>query len=315
MIGRALHREVERDLHADARAGCDRSAGNPPACRAPDARRRGRRRRCRWRRGCRDRRGRPSARCCGPCGWCGRSDGSAGNRRRRSPSPRYPAAARCNRWNVPCWPGNVPWLRGTISYQAPARAGAIDHEREQLRSRQVGPLLARGHARPSAHRSAAARLRRSAVILALLEDHGGCGLLRRPALWSAARALERIEADVGAGLLLELEPVPPGCEFVGPGFDGIHIAAGLGRARTSRPSGRCRAGSSARAAIRGRARAPDQCGGNDIMAVAVDVSPDLDALADDALHRVAPAVDQRDKRPRYGKRCRRSRQFELSYSR
>ena len=23
---------------------------------------------------------------------------------------------------VPCWPGTVPWLRGTISYQAPARA-------------------------------------------------------------------------------------------------------------------------------------------------------------------------------------------------
>ena len=25
-------------------------------------------------------------------------------------------------WNVPCWPGTLPWLRGTISYQAPDRA-------------------------------------------------------------------------------------------------------------------------------------------------------------------------------------------------
>ena len=32
-------------------------------------------------------------------------------------------------WKVPCWPGMRPWLRGTISYQAPARA----HQRQIAR--------------------------------------------------------------------------------------------------------------------------------------------------------------------------------------
>src|ERR1700730_6564805 len=38
---------------------------------------------------------------------------------------------------------------------------------------------------------------------------------------------------------------------------------------------------------------PDQCRTDDIMAVAVDIRPNLDAFSDDTLHREATAVDQR----------------------
>jgi hypothetical protein len=37
--------------------------------------------------------------------------------------------------------------------------------------------------------------------------------------------------------------------------------------------------------------APDQRGDDYLMPVAVDVRPDVDALADDALHRIAAAID------------------------
>src|SRR5712672_825004 len=60
-------------------------------------------------------------------------------------------------------------------------------------------------------------------VLALLEDHGGRGLSTGLRLGEHARAFDRIEGKIGAGLLLEFEAVPPGGEFVGPGLDRIDM--------------------------------------------------------------------------------------------
>ena len=130
-------------------------------------------------------------------------------------------------------------------------------------------------------------------ILALPQDHGGRGLSAGLRLGQHARAFDGVEGEIGAGLLLQFEAVPPGGEFIGPGLDGIDIAAGLiGHERTA----------PAVVAVMGHRRAapfavvlatPDQRGGDDVMAVAIDIRPHVDALADDALHREATAVDQR----------------------
>src|SRR5580692_10942676 len=88
---------------------------------------------------------------------------------------------------VPCRPGLSPWLRGTISYHAPARArgrSAIKgNNRDRVRSGRSWPASLR------------------------LGEH--------------ARALERVEGEIAAGLLLQFEILPPGGEFIGPGLDRI----------------------------------------------------------------------------------------------
>ena len=114
----------------------------------------------------------------------------------------------------------------------------------------------------------------------------------RPRLGEHARALDRIERHVVAGVLLQLNSVPPGCEFVGPGLDGIDIAPGP--SGTNEPCQRsllCSAIGSRRHS--GRLAAPDQRRGDDIVPVAADVSPNFDPLAGYPLHRIAAAVDQR----------------------
>ena len=122
MVGRALDGEIERDLQPVRRAGGDQAAEVVeraelgmervvPALGAAD--RIGAAGIVRRRR---------SARCSCPCGWCGRSDGSAGNRARRSPARRSRAGGRCSRRRCRAGPATRLWLRGKISYQAPARA-------------------------------------------------------------------------------------------------------------------------------------------------------------------------------------------------
>ena len=95
MIGRALHREIERDFHVVLLQACTsrRKSASVPSS---DALRRGRLARCRWRRSCQDR---PVGelelflplRLVRPIGWIGV------NRERRSRARRFQASARCNR--------------------------------------------------------------------------------------------------------------------------------------------------------------------------------------------------------------------------
>ena len=72
-----------------------------------DGSRRGRLRCCRSRRGCRHRPARRAARCCGPCGWSCRSDGSAANTARRSPYRRIAGSRPMTSSKVPCRSGRV----------------------------------------------------------------------------------------------------------------------------------------------------------------------------------------------------------------
>ncbi len=109
-----------------------------------------------------------------------------------------------------------------------------------------------------------------------------------------ARALDRIEGEVGAGFLLQLETMPPGGEFVGPGLDGIDITAGLVRHERSAPAVVAVMDHRRAAPFPVLLAAPDHGTGNDVMAVAVDIGPYVNALADDALHGIAAAVDQRE---------------------
>ena len=87
--------------------------------------------------------------------------------------------------------------------------------------------------------------------------------------------------------------MPPGREFVGPGLDRIDIASGLVRHERSAPAVVAVMGHRRAAPFAVLLAAPDQRRGDHIMAVAIDVGPDLDALADDPLHGKAAAVDQR----------------------
>ena len=98
-----------------------RGGGSRRACRAPDGRPCDRPRRSRSPRGSRDRRRRRSARCSAPCGCCGRSDGSAAGRARRSPSRRRRRGAPRRRGTCRGGPARRA-DRGKSSYQALKRA-------------------------------------------------------------------------------------------------------------------------------------------------------------------------------------------------
>ena len=218
--------------------------------------------------------------------------------------------------NVPCWPGDRALAaRHHLVPGAVARPRPVDHERKQLRARQVGPLWLSAMRGLQFVRQAAARLSRSADRSRSCRRMTRRGRSAGLRLGQQRRAFERIEGDVGAGLLLQLETVSPGREFVGPGLDGIVIAARLVRHEASAPA--------VVAVLRHRRAAPfavvlappDQRGGDDIMAVAVDVGPHFDAFAGDPLDGIAAAVDQRIDVLDMESASRRSRQFELSSSR
>ena len=135
------------------------------------------------------------------------------------------------------------------------RPRPVGHQRKQLRARQVGARLAFGHRvlqfRDQQRRGFAGLQ----IVFALPDDDRlrprrppACALVSRPAPSRASRVKS------AAGLLLQLEAVPPGREFVGPGLDGIDIAARRVRHERSAPAVVAVHGSSARGAIRGPAR-------------------------------------------------------------
>ena len=90
--------------------------------------------------------------------------------------------------NVPCWPGVLPWLRGTISYHAPKRArgrSAISgNSCDRVRSGRnwlsaIAVLEFVGQ-----QRCGIAGLQ---IILAMLQDHGSGGLAAGLRLGRAGR--------------------------------------------------------------------------------------------------------------------------------
>ena len=159
-----------------------------------------------------------AGRCCGPCGWCARSGGSAAGRGRRSRARRTAGAPHGP-------PRSPPQERGNSSYQAPKRArtrstsiasgrssvvaaGAIRvalDRGEQLRPSAVSCLASpRGRSCPRAPRARArSRARRCSA-----RAPGGLAQQQHP-LGQLAREV------VLAGRELALELVAPGGERVG----------------------------------------------------------------------------------------------------
>ena len=108
-----------------------------------------------------------------------------------------------------------------------------------------------------------------------------------------ARTFDRIQREVSAGFLLQLKPVTPGREFVGPGLDGVDITSRHLRDERAAPAVIDVQGHRDTMPFPIGLQPPDQRAGDLVMAVAVDIRPHFDAFADHALHGEAAAVDQR----------------------
>ena len=252
MIRRALDREIERHLHAVALAGFDEAPEIVRACRARDARRRGRLRRCRWHRGCRDRRARPSAHCCGPCGWSCRSDGSAGDRRRRSPAPRSPAAARCSRRTCRACPAPCPGCAGPSRTRRRhrARGRSATTGTGMLRVRSARARFARrglGTARPSSR--AATFAVRSNSRFARFDRPAGRARSSSFSSSSSSRPSRASSETSRPASRLSSMPRRQLAKWSVQASIAEQVAAGLRRREARHASGRCCAAPSARAAI------------------------------------------------------------------
>jgi len=117
-----------------------------------------------------------------------------------------------------------------------ARPRPVGDEWKQLRTSQVGPQLALGHGVLQLVGQQRPRVAGLKKILALLQVDRGRGVSARLRLRKQARALNGIEGQVSTGFLLELESVPPGREFVGPGLDRIDMTSDLVRHEGSDPA-------------------------------------------------------------------------------
>ena len=113
---------------------------------------------------------------------------------------------------------------------------AIDHQRKEPRPRQVRPLLARGQRGRELCAQEQFDLAGLQIRIELPTDERCRLLIGADRLRQQCRSLERIEADILAGLLFQLEAVPPARKCVGPGFDGIFVPAGFGRREASNPA-------------------------------------------------------------------------------
>lgn len=104
-------------------------------------------------------------------------------------------------------------------------------------------------------------------------------------------ALLDLEPDVHAGFLLRKKITSPSAEIVGPGFDGIDVAAGLGRREAGGPAVilLCSHGN-ARPFV-GGFQPPQKLGGEHGMAIANNIDPYLHGLAGDPLDRKTAGVD------------------------
>ena len=197
--------------------------------------------------------------------------------------------------NVPWWPGTLPWLRGTISYQAPARArGRSAMTGIGDAAGEVAARVARGDGLRPVRRPAGSR-------------RPACGRTRARArsisrLWSTSRALSSPSSSRPScassvrsrpASRLSSSCFAPGGELVGPGFDRKQVAAGLRRRETAAP---------AVVAVEAHRLAPpvglgflppQQLGGQLVVAFAQQIGPDFNGFAGNALDRIAAAVDAR----------------------
>ena len=154
---------------------------------------------------------------------------------------------------VPCRPGTVPWLRGTISYQAPdARPRPVGDHRDGSAAGQVAARVACGDGLGEFVREQDLDIRGAVELpLGALDQAFAVGIASVQ-LAEEFAAFLRLKREIKARLALEQQSLPPGSELVGPGFDRKQIAAGLRRRETAVPAVVAGESASARGANRSR---------------------------------------------------------------
>ena len=197
--------------------------------------------------------------------------------------------------NVPWRPGTFPWLRGTISYQAPARAIVRSaSKREEGAGGQIGPLLT-----VDSHGGKLVGQQRYDVAGAVegcagAGDHRLRGLAWRLPGRDQRAALARLERDRLPRRPLDQDFAAPGGERVGPRHD-AERRGGQPRVGTKRPTPSIVLLVPHRDALPHRVlrQPPIDLGGAHVVPVAEDVGPHLDGFAGHPLDRIPPSVDAR----------------------
>ena len=250
VVGRALERDVERDLEAVLGRLRDQVGESLRACRARAGWRCGRPPRRRWPTGCRHRRARRPARCSCPCAARGRSDGSAGSTARRSPARRRTGSALRRRLKraVPAGLGRGR-AREQLVPAAEARALAVGDQRQLERERGLQAAVGMSAAtRASASSSASAFSvsasclrsgRRVAQLRGPVGQRLAIAAARAPGCFvDQHRADLRRDADV-VGVDAALQLVAPRLEVIDPGGHRVDDSARARRAGTRRATRRC----------------------------------------------------------------------------
>ena len=189
----------------------------------------------------------------------------------------------------------MPWLRGTISYQAPARARSrsATSGTAWLRVRS-GRVSAFAIAAASSSVEQRCRLGVGGECLrAPLDRRLARSRVARHQLAEQLTALARLKRDILAGVVLEQEFLAPCRELVGPGFDGEQVAAGLRRREPAVPAVVAVEPHRLAPPLGRRSAPPQQRGRDDVVAFAKNIGPYFDGFAGDALDRIAAAVDAR----------------------
>jgi hypothetical protein len=179
----------------------------------------------------------------------------------------------------------VPWLRGTISYQAPARDGFRKVVRQQ--NFQIGGAI---------------EIPPGAFDPALVVRIASVEFVQQFA------ALLGLESEIKTRLALEQQLFAPCSVLIGPGFDGEQVAAGLGRREASMPPIVARQPHRRTPPIGLGLLSPQQLRGQLIVALAEQIRPYFNGFADNALDWITAAVDARidvlDQKPRSGRIAR-----------
>ena len=176
-------------------------------------------------------------------------------------------------WNVPCRPGTVPWLRGTISYQAPERASGGRRRSNHGAACNVGAGLVLRH-------GGGERLGEQKLGIAALVEATAClrnDLLRlfsRPDGFEQGAALLRLQPHILAGIALEQEIAAPGRECVGPRLDCVAEAARLRRDEAAGPAVVFNEAHRRALPFELAIATPQQRGRDDLVTVAEDIRPD-----------------------------------------
>src|SRR5262249_23038191 len=106
-------------------------------------------------------------------------------------------------------------------------------------------------------------------------------------------AFGQLQLDLLSRLELLRDVAPPGGEDIRPGFDRVDVARVSSEPEATGPAVIVAVHHRGPVPLRLVDRAMEERGADDVVAVAEDIGPDFEQIADDALDRIAAAVDLR----------------------